>query len=62
METNIKDGKLAKKGGAGRGQGRKSIDGAGASPVLRLRVSNAQKCKVRERGGARWVRELIDRA
>ncbi len=60
MEKQIKDGKLAGKGGPDRGQGRKSIAGAGASPVLRLRVSQAQKDKVQERGGPAWLRRLID--
>ncbi len=62
MKTEIKDGKLAGKGGPGRGQGRKSIEGTGASPVLRLRVSQAQKDKVQERGGVAWLRRLIDAA
>lgn len=53
---------LAGKGGPGRGQGRKSIAGTGASPVLRLRVSQAQKDKVKERGGVAWLRRLIDAA
>ena len=62
MKIEVKDGKLAGKGGPGRGQGRKSIAGAGASPVMRLRVSQEQKDKVQERGGPAWLRRLIDAA
>ena len=62
MEKQIKDGKLAGRGGPGRGQGRKSVSGVGASPVLRVRVSTAQLKKAEENGGAQWVRGLIDKA
>lgn len=62
MKKEIKDGRLAGKGGPGRGQGRKSLAGAGVSPVLRLRVSQAQKDKVQDRGGPAWLRRLIDAA
>jgi len=51
-------------GGAGYGQGRKSVSGVGAgkSPVLRVVVSQAQKDKVARLGGAVWVRKMIDAA
>ena len=62
MEKQIKDGKLAGRGGPGRGQGRKSVAGVGASPVLRVRASPAQLKKVEENGGPQWVRGLIDKA
>ena len=62
MKTKDEDGKLAGRGGPGRGQGRKSVSGVGASPVLRVRVSTAQLKKVEENGGPQWVRGLIDKA
>jgi len=49
-------------GGAGNGQGRKSVSGGGISPVLRVVVSQAQKDKVAQLGGAAWVRKMIDAA
>lgn len=50
-------------GGAGCGQGRKSVSGgSGKSPVLRVVVSQAQKDKVAQLGGAAWLRKLIDAA
>lgn len=45
-----------------RGQGRKSLQGAGESPVLRVRVTPEQKAKVESLGGAEWVRKMIDKA
>jgi hypothetical protein len=47
---------------ADRGQGRKSLQGAGSSPVLQVRVTPAQKIKVDALGGAEWVRKMIDTA
>jgi hypothetical protein len=46
---------------AERGQGRKSVSGAGASPVLRLRVSPALLDKVKSKGSA-WAREALESA
>ena len=60
MKKEITSGKLAGRGGAGRGQGRKSVSGQGASPILRVRVTPDQKSKVEKMGGAAWVRSLID--
>ena len=45
-----------------RGQGRKSLQGAGTSPVLQVRMSQDQKSKVIRLGGAEWVRKMIDKA
>lgn len=45
-----------------RGQGRKSLKGDGKSPVLQVRVTPEQKDKATQRGGAEWVRKLIDEA
>ena len=47
---------------ADRGQGRKSVQGAGKSPVLQVVVSPEQKQKVSDLGGAAWVRKQIDKA
>jgi len=43
-----------------RGQGRKSLQGAGQSPVLQVRVTPEQKAKVESLGGAEWIRKMID--
>lgn len=53
---------LAKRPPAERGQGRKSVQGAGKSPVLQVVVSPDQKAKVQQLGGAAWVRKQIDKA
>lgn len=47
---------------AERGQGRKSVQGAGKSPVLQVVVSPEQKAKAMRLGGAKWVRQAIDKA
>lgn len=47
---------------AERGQGRKSVQGAGKSPVLQVVVSPEQKAKVQRLGGADWVRKTINKA
>lgn len=47
---------------ADRGQGRKSVQGAGKSPTLHMVVSPEQKAKVMRLGGASWVRKMIDMA
>jgi len=52
----------AKRPPAERGQGRKSVSGAGISPVLQVKVSPEQKAKALRLGGAAWVRKMIDKA
>ena len=52
----------AKRPPAERGQGRKSLQGAGMSPVLQVRLTTEQKEKVTRLGGAPWVRKMIDKA
>lgn len=47
---------------AERGQGRKSVQGTGRSPVLQVVVTPEQKAKVARLGGAGWVRKMIDKA
>lgn len=44
-----------------RGQGRKSLDGGGKSPVMRLRVSQALIDKVTARG-PQWARDVLMKA
>jgi len=55
METPIK------RPPADRGQGRKSLAGAGTSPVLRLRVSPELLAKVQAKG-AQWARAALENA
>lgn len=52
----------AKRPPAKRGQGRKSVQGGGKSPVLQVVVSPEQKAKVAILGGPAWVRTQIDKA
>lgn len=44
-----------------RGQGRKSVQGAGRSPVLQVVVSPELKAKA-TRNGAQWVRDALTKA
>ena len=46
---------------AERGQGRRSLQGAGASPVVQIRVTPALKEKIQQRG-LDWVREVLIKA
>jgi hypothetical protein len=54
FETTQKRGRVP-------GSGRKSMSGTGSSPVLVMRVTAAQKAKVKVKGSA-WLRGLIDAA
>lgn len=51
---------LKGRGGAGRGQGRKST-GVETIPVA-IRLSTEQRDKLERLGGAPWVRSKIDKA
>jgi len=51
----------AKRPPAERGQGRKSVSGAGTSPVLRLRVSPELLAKVQTKG-PQWARAALENA
>ena len=44
-----------------RGQGRKSVQGAGKSPVLQVVVSPELKAKA-TRNGPQWVRDALTKA
>lgn len=46
---------------AERGQGRKSVQGAGKSPVLQVVVTPELKAKA-ERNGAQWIRDVLTKA
>lgn len=46
---------------ADRGQGRKSVQGEGKSPVLQVVVSPELKAKAL-RNGAQWVRDVLEKA
>lgn len=50
------------KGGPGRGQGRKPLAAGEETVTVSLRVTVAQREKLERLGGAKWVRERIDRA
>ena len=58
---NMENGTLNRPPNA-RGQGRKSINGSGNSPVLRVRVTESQLEKVDRLGGPGWIRKAIDSA
>jgi len=53
---------LIGRGGAGRGQGRKPLQGDEAMVGITVKVSTAQREKLKQLGGAPWVREKIDKA
>jgi hypothetical protein len=53
---------VAKRGGAGRGQGRKPLKQGVETVTFSLRVTEAQREKLARLGGAEWVRKKIDRA
>jgi len=46
---------------AERGQGRKSVQGAGRSPVLQIRVTPELKARV-EANGMDWARAVLEKA
>ncbi len=51
----------AKRPPAERGQGRKSVQGGGKSPVLQVVVSPELKAKA-ARNGSQWVRDALKKA
>lgn len=54
--------KLTGRGGAGRGQGRKPKEISDAMTLVGIRMALAQKEKLQSLGGAKWVRQKIDKA
>lgn len=55
MESN-------KRGGPGRGQGRPPVKAGEETVTVSLRMTPAQRDKLKLLGGAKWVRDRIDRA
>lgn len=51
-----------KRGGAREGAGRKPLDPEGATVPVTIRMTGDQRDKLARLGGAKWVRERIDRA
>ena len=51
-----------KRGGAGRNQGRKAVKPGEDTITVSLRMTHSQREKLERLGGAKWVRDRIDRA
>ena len=51
-----------KRGGPGRGQGRPPVKAGEETLTVSLRMTPAQREKLERLGGAKWVRDRIDRA
>jgi len=54
--------KLNRCGGPGRGQGRPPVKAGEETITVSLRMTSAQREKLERLGGAKWVRDRIDRA
>lgn len=50
-----------KRGGPGRGQGRKPLKQGEDSVTISLRVTVTQRDKLLKLGGAKWIRDKIDK-
>lgn len=50
------------RGGPGRGQGRPPVKAGEETLTVSLRMTPAQREKLERLGGAKWVRDRIDRA
>lgn len=53
---------VAKRGGPNRGQGRPPVQAGEETITVSLRMTSAQREKLERLGGAKWVRDRIDRA
>ena len=51
-----------KRGGPGRGQGRKPVAEGQPTVTVSLRMTESQRDKLAQLGGAEWVRQRIDKA
>ncbi len=51
-----------KRGGPGRGQGRKPVKQGEQTVTVSLRLTPEQRQKLTRLGGAKWVRQRIDKA
>ncbi len=54
--------KSNQRGGPGRGQGRPPVKAGEETVTVSLRMTPAQREKLERLGGAKWVRDRIDRA
>ena len=52
----------AQRGGAGRNQGRKPVAEGETTVTVSLRMTEGQRGKLQRLGGAKWVRQRIDKA
>lgn len=50
------------RGGAGRGQGRTPVAEGQPTITVSLRMTKGQRDKLQRLGGAKWVRQRIDKA
>ena len=55
-------GQMSKRGGPGRGQGRPPVRAGEETVTVSLRMTPTQREKLERLGGAKWVREQIERA
>jgi len=53
---------IPKHGGAGRGQGRKSIKEGEATVTVAVKMAESQREKLKRLGGSKWVRDRIDKS
>ena len=52
----------SKRGGPGRGQGRNPVKAGEDTVTVSLRMTESQRDKLALLGGAKWVRQRIDKA
>ena len=53
---------MSKRGGDGRGQGRKPVAEGQPTVTVSLRMTEGQRDKLKRLGGAKWVRQRINKA
>ena len=53
---------VAQRGGVGRNQGRKPVAEGQTTVTVSLRMTEGQRYKLQRLGGAKWVRQRIDKA
>ena len=57
----LREGGSVKRGGPGRGQGRPPVKAGEETVTVSMRMTPAQREKLERLGGAKWVRDRIDR-
>ena len=60
--TERQDEMNAQRGGPGRGQGRKPVAEGQPTVTVSLRMTEGQRDKLQRLGGAKWVRQRINKA